>query len=354
MGSAPRKPPPRRKSGGPPVLRRASSCGIQSLPGFEYHPMRIAITGASGFVGSALAAHLRAAGHTVVPLVRQRTGGNPTSGASWDPATGNIDAKALGVVDAVVHLAGENVAGGRWTKHRRELLAASRGPATLALCRQLASLPSRPSTLIAASATGIYGDRGDTELTEESAAGTGFLADIAKEWEAGTAPAAAAGIRVVNLRIGMVLDPAGGALQRMLLPFRLGLGGRLGHGRQWVSWITRRDLVEAIGFCLRQASLQGPVLAVSPNPVTNREFTRSLGKALRRPTILPAPAFALRLALGAMADGLLLASQRAVPRALPAAGFRFADPYLAQALVGLLSGGQAPRTPAPTAHADLP
>lgn len=303
--------------------------------------MRIAITGASGFVGTALASQLSAAGHTVLALVRPRPGAAARAGIAWDPVSGAIDTEALGAIDACIHLAGENVAGGRWTKRRRELLTQSRGPTTLALCRQLAKLPTPPAVLVAASATGIYGDCGDTELTEASPPGHGFLADIAKDWEAGTAPAAAAGIRVVNLRIGMVLDPAGGALQRLLLPFRLGLGGRLGHGRQWLGWITRRDLVAAIEFCLHHAALRGPVLAVSPHPVTNREFTRALGAVLRRPTILPAPRLALRLALGAMADELLLASHRAVPQALPAAGFRFADPQLRTALANLL-GKPAP------------
>jgi len=282
----------------------------------------------------------------LLPLVRRPpTAPLKQDGVAWDPVSGAIDTIALGHLDAVVHLAGENVAGGRWTRHRRHLLAQSRGPTTLALCRQLATLPTPPAVLVAASATGIYGDCGDAELTEASPAGHGFLAGIAKDWEAGTAPAAAAGIRVVNLRIGMVLDPTGGALQRLLLPFRLGLGGRLGHGRQWLGWITRRDLVAAIDYCLQHATLRGPVLAVSPHPVTNREFTRALGKALHRPTWLPAPRFALRLALGAMADELLLASHRTLPRALPAAGFRYTDPHLDQALAAMLGRGKSAATP---------
>jgi uncharacterized protein len=296
-------------------------------------PMRVAITGSSGFVGEALVASLRASGHEVVRLQRGGNGGAGT--ARWEPATGEFDRAALGRIDAVVHLAGENVAGGRWTAARKRAIADSRGPATLALCRQLAALPQPPAVLVSASATGIYGDRGDEPLDETSPAGTGFLADVARAWEAGTEPLRARGTRVVNLRIGMVLDPVGGALQRMLLPFRLGVGGRLGHGRQWVSWITRDDLVAAIQFALQRSELHGPVAAVSPNPVTNREFTAALGRALRRPTFLPAPAFALRLALGEMASALLLSSQRVQPTRLLAAGFAFGQPTIERALAGL-------------------
>lgn len=304
--------------------------------------MRIAITGASGFVGTAASAALQQAGHDVVRLVRDADNGDgagASAGAErvrWRPDTGEVDARALGAVDAVLHLAGENVAGGRWTKARKRAIADSRGPVTERLCRALAALPRRPHTLVAASATGIYGDRGDELLDEQSAPGNDFLADVARAWEAGTRPARDAGMRVVNLRIGMVLDPAGGALARMLLPFRLGIGGRLGSGRQWVSWITRHDLVRAILHALAEPRLDGPVLAVSPAPVTNREFTRALGRALRRPTVLPAPAFALRLVFGEMADALLLASQRAMPRRLAATGFEFAHGDLAHALHAVL------------------
>lgn len=297
--------------------------------------MRIAITGASGFVGQAVAVALRAGSHDLVRLVR-RPDGRPDS-ATWDPATGALDAKNLGAIDAVIHLAGENIAAGRWKASRKNAMAESRGPATERLCRTLLTLPQRPRVLVSASATGIYGDRGDEVLDEQSAPGTGFLADVAQAWEAATAKARDAGMRVVTLRIGMVLDPAGGALSRMRLPFRLGLGGRLGHGRQWISWITRRDLVRAIEFVLQREDLSGPVLAVAPEPVTNRDFTRALGRALSRPTFVPAPAFLLRLLFGEMADALLLASQRAVPRRLPASGFAFADPQLGPALQSMLS-----------------
>ena len=291
--------------------------------------LRIAVTGASGFVGRALATDLRTAGHTAIALVRRGAGAPDT--AAWDPATGDLDERALGAVDAVVHLAGENVAGGRWSAARKRAIAASRGPATERLCRRLAALARPPRVIVAASAIGIYGDRGDEVLDEASADGQGFLAEVARAWEAGPRPAADAGIRVVNLRIGLVLDRDGGALARMRLPFRLGLGGRLGSGRQWMSWITRADLVRAIGFAIAEGSLRGPVLATSPQPVDNRAFTAALGRALHRPTVLPVPAFVLRLALGEMAT-MLLASQRCAPRRLLDAGFAFAHPTLDEAL----------------------
>jgi len=290
--------------------------------------MRIAITGASGFVGSAAAVDLTSAGHDVVPLVR---------GSNWDPATGELDAKVLGPLDAVLHLAGENVAGGRWTPARKQRIAASRGPVTERLCRSLAALPQPPRVLIAASATGIYGNRGDSELDERSTPGTGFLADVARAWEAGTAPARAAGMRVVNLRLGMVLDPSGGALRKMLLPFRLALGGRLGDGKQWTSWITRGDVVRAVHFVLEHETLSGPVLAVAPEPITNAQFTAALARALRRPAFLPVPKFALRALLGEMADALLLASQRCRPQELMQAGFRFEQPAVGPALQRMLA-----------------
>lgn len=298
---------------------------------------RIAISGASGFVGRALIAHLERSGHEVLRLVRGSA--SEPHGVRWQPDTGELDGRALGAVDAVVHLAGENVAGGRWTPARRAAIAASRGPTTERLARSLARLPVPPRTLISASATGIYGDCGDARLDERTPPGQGFLAEVAQAWEAATQPAASAGIRVVHLRIGMVLDRSGGALARMLLPFQLGLGGRLGSGQQWVSWIHRQDLVAAIAFLLGQESLRGPVLAVAPEPVTNREFTRALGRALRRPAVLPVPAFALRLLFGAMADELLLSSQRATPRALLTAGFQFAHPNLAEAFAAALAPG---------------
>ncbi|MBL9077227.1 MAG: TIGR01777 family oxidoreductase [Planctomycetes bacterium] len=289
--------------------------------------MRIAISGASGFVGRAAAADLATSGHTVVRLQR---------GQNWQPDTGALDAAALGPCDAVLHLAGENVAAGRWTAARRQRIQDSRGPVTERLCRALAALPQRPRVLVSASATGIYGDRGDTELDERSPPGSGFLADVARAWEAATVPARDAGIRVVHLRIGMVLDPGGGALRRMLPPFRCCLGGRLGSGRQWVAWITLSDLLRAIRFVLEHDELRGPVLAVAPEPVRNAGFTQALARALRRPAVLPVPRFALRALFGAMADELLLASQRCRPQELCQAGFRFVHPSVGPALQALL------------------
>lgn len=297
--------------------------------------LRIAVTGASGFVGRALVADLRAAGHVPIALVRRGAGAPDT--ASWDPVRGELDERALGAVDAVVHLAGENVAGGRWSTARKQAIAASRGPATERLCRRLAGLAHPPRVLVAASAIGIYGDRGDEVLDETSAPGQGFLADVARAWEAGTRPAAEAAMRVVNLRIGLVLDRDGGALARLRLPFRLGLGGRLGSGRHWMSWITRADLVRAIGFALADDRMRGPVLATSPHPVDNRAFTAALGRELHRPAVLPVPGFALRLVFGELAT-MLLASQRCAPRRLLDAGFTFTHPTIDVALTAALRG----------------
>jgi uncharacterized protein (TIGR01777 family) len=298
-------------------------------------PLRVAVTGTSGFVGSALVTELRAAGDVVSRLVRGAP--HAAGDVAWDVATGAVDAQALGAADAVVHLAGESVAAGRWTRRRRREIAASRGPATERLCRALAALPQPPRTLIAASAVGFYGSRGDELLDEDSAPGSGELASVAQQWERATRPLADAGARVVNLRIGLVLDAHGGALRRLLLPFRCGLGGRIGSGRQWLSWITRRDLVRAIRFALATTALRGPVLATSPHPVTNREFTAVIARALHRPALLPVPAFALRLALGVMADELLLASQRCAPKRLLAAGFPFEHAALEAAMAALLA-----------------
>ena len=302
--------------------------------------MRIALTGASGFLGRALAPVLRAEGHHVIPLVRPsaRIAGRG-DGAHWDPATGAIDRDALDGLDAVVHLAGENVAAGRWTRVRRERIRESRGPATGRLCRALAARPRPPQVLVSMSGANWYGDRGDEVLDAGSAPGSGFLAAVAQEWEAGTAPLVDAGARVAIVRLGMVLGGGGGALQRLLLPFRLGLGGPLGHGRQWLSWIALQDAIGVIRFLLANDGAQGVVEGCAPGPVTNREFAKTLGRALRRPAVLPAPAFALRLLLGrAMADELLLASIRVVPTRLQQLGYEFALPRLEQALAAALDG----------------
>ena len=293
--------------------------------------MRIAISGSTGLVGSELVRTLRADGHDVVRLVRSRSDQPDT--ARWDPATGELDLDALGAIDAVVPLAGQNVAGGRWTEQRRRRIRESRGPSTERLCRTLAAMPVPPRVLVSASATGIYGDRGDEELHEQSPLGDpdDFLTEVAIAWEAGTRPLADVGARVVNLRIGIVLSRDGGALAKMLLPFRLGLGGRLGDGRHWMSWISRTDLVRVVQRALDDERLRGPVLAVAPTPVTNRDYTRTLGKVLRRPTILPVPRLALRLLFGDLAD-VLLGSQRARPQRLLEAGFTFEHPNVEAAL----------------------
>ncbi len=289
----------------------------------------VAITGASGFVGRALTEFLRHDGYEVLRCVRSRALGAPDT-IDWDPTSGRLGAAAARV-GCFIHLAGENVAAGRWTAARKLAIADSRGPATERLCRSLAALP-QPPALICASAVGIYGDRGDEQLDERSHRGSGFLADVTAAWEQATAPLRTVGGRVVQLRIGLVLGHGGGALAKMLPAFRLGLGGRLGNGRQFVSWIGLADLVRAIALLLERADIQGPVLAVGPEPITNREFTRALGRALRRPAVLPVPAVALRLLFGQLADEALLASQRARPHRLLELGFEFTHPDVDSAL----------------------
>jgi len=295
--------------------------------------MRIAVTGASGFVGRALVAALRADGILVHALVRGAVGPDEIG---WDPATGRIDAGRLEGMDAVVHLAGESIAGGRWTAARKARIRQSRVDGTGLLARTLASLRQPPAVLVSASAVGIYGHRGDEALTESSAPGTGFLAEVVAAWEAAAEPAAAAGIRVVLTRTGMILDPDGGALEQMLPPFKLGVGGPMGGGRQWTSWITLEDMVAVIRWAIATPGLTGAVNVVAPAPVRNAELARALGAALHRPAVVPAPAFALRLMFGEMADEMLLASQRCLPDALLTSGFRFRHPELLPALRAVL------------------
>ena len=298
--------------------------------------MRVAVSGSTGLVGSQVVASLSAAGHEVVRLVRRA----PAPGEKvvrWDPEKGEIDAAGLGGLDAVVHLAGENIASGRWNAARKAAIRGSRVNGTRLLCDALAGLARPPKTLVCASAIGYYGDRGADVLTEESPPGTGFLAEVCREWEAASEPAARKGIRVVVLRIGVVLSAKGGALSRMLPPFRAGLGGVIGSGRQYVSWVALDDLVGIVLHALQSGELRGPVNAVSPVPVTNRELTEVLGKVLSRPTLFPVPAFALRLAVGEMADALLLASTRVAPRRLEETGYRFRFPELREALRHLVT-----------------
>ncbi|MGH3134954.1 MAG: TIGR01777 family oxidoreductase [Gaiellaceae bacterium] len=290
--------------------------------------MRVAVSGASGFIGSALVPTLEAAGHDVVRLVRGRTAGSGE--LAWDPEAGTLEASGLAGIDGAVHLSGATI-GRRWTKARKAEILDSRVTTTTLLAATLASLDPRPSVLVCAGPVGIYGDRGDEILTEESELGSGFLAGVGTAWERACEPARAAGIRVVNLRAGIVLSHEGGALGRMLTPFRLGVGGRIGSGKQWWSWIAIDDLVRAIRFAL-EGDLEGPVNVVSPNPVTNAQFTKAFGKALGRPTVFPFPAFAAKTVFGEMAEEALLTGQRTLPARLLDAGFEFDYPELGTAL----------------------
>jgi len=292
--------------------------------------MKVAITGASGFVGAALVPFLTTGGHEVVRLVRRAP--RAKDEARWDPEAGEVDAAALEGVDAVVNLSGENIAGGRWTDARKELLRSSRRGPTHLLAKTLAGLNRKPRVFVSASAIGYYGSRGDTWVTEKDAPADDFLSRLSVEWEKAAEPASNAGIRVVHPRIGIVLSPAGGALGKMLLPFKAGLGGVLGPGTQHMSWIAMDDLLGAFHHLLDRDDLAGPVNAVAPEPVTNAAFTKTLGRVLGRPTVAPAPAFALRLALGEMADATLLASTRVRPERLLASGYRFRFPELESAL----------------------
>ncbi|MGH9021682.1 MAG: TIGR01777 family oxidoreductase [Acidimicrobiia bacterium] len=304
--------------------------------------MRVAATGASGLIGQALCARLEGAGYEVLRLVRAPVGSTsenaPVKGiARWDPDGGWDDAEVLQDCSAVVHLAGESVGLGRWSEAKKARILESRERGTSVLARALAGLPQPPPVLVSASAIGWYGDRGDEVLTEASASGTGFLAEVCRRWEVATEPARQAGIRVVLARTGIVLDRRGGSLARQLLPFRLGLGGPLGSGRQWVSWITLADEVSALVRLLGEVELAGPVNLTAPGSVTGAEFARALGKALGRPALLPLPAFALSLVLGGeRARELVLASQRVRPERLVAGGFTFEHPELATALAAVL------------------
>ena len=293
--------------------------------------MKIAISGASGLVGSALESFLTTGGHDVIRLVRP---GTPTSKTAvvWDPEHGSIDAGRLEGIDGFVHLAGEGIAAGRWTQARKRRILDSRVTGTKLVAQTLSKLPHRPAVLVCASAIGIYGPRGDEDLDETTAPGDSFLARVCRDWEAAADPARAAGIRVVHARFGVVLSPKGGALRKMLLPFRLGAGGVVGPGTQQMSWVSIDDAIGAIHHALAQPSLAGAVNVTAPNPVSNREFTKTLGRVLGRPTILPMPAFAARLAFGEMADELLLTGQRVLPAKLRASGYPFRHSRLEDAL----------------------
>ncbi|MGB8299029.1 MAG: TIGR01777 family oxidoreductase [Polyangia bacterium] len=292
--------------------------------------MRILISGASGLIGRALAESLRSAGHTVQTLVRRKP--NESQGEiAWDPEAGVLDSSRLEGVDAVVHLAGKPI-DARWTEATKRAIRDSRVKGTTLLAQAAAQLPTRPQVFICASAVGFYGSRGDEALDETSASGQGFLPDVCRAWEEAGAPARDAGLRTVHLRTGVVLSCQGGMLARVLPPFKMGAGGVLGTGEQWISWISLADVIAAIRYVIASAELSGPVNLTSPQPVPNAEFTHTLGKILGRPTVLPLPAFAVKLLVGEMGDELLLAGQKVLPKKLLASGFTFAHSDLESAL----------------------
>jgi uncharacterized protein (TIGR01777 family) len=300
--------------------------------------MKILITGSTGLVGTALVDALSREGNTVCRLVRPGTQKKETAkgfDVAWNPATGELGGAGVGP-DAVVNLAGASIGDGRWTAERKELLRSSRVETTQALVNALAKMNARPRVLISASAIGFYGNRGDELLNEESATGEDFLSSITREWEAEALKAEAIGIRVVLARFGIVLAKHGGALAKMMLPFKFGAGGRISNGQQWMSWIALEDVVKIIRLAIEQNSMRGAINVVSPQPVRNVEFTRALAAAMRRPALFPAPAFALRLLLGEMADALLLSSQRVVPQKLEQLGYAFTHRDLASALITIL------------------
>jgi uncharacterized protein (TIGR01777 family) len=304
---------------------------------------RILLTGSSGFIGTSLVRSLGTERISIISLLRRPlpdgVGSNTHSQHFWDPyaATPVGDPRLLDGTTAAVHLSGSNVAGRRWTSAYKQEILESRVKPTRALATLLAGLRPKPGVLVCASAIGIYGDRGDELLTEASLPGSGFLSQVCLAWEQATQPATDAGIRVVHLRFGVVLSPHGGALAKMLPVFRSGLGGQLGNGRQWISWVALPDAVRAIEFALQRGSLSGAVNVVAPNPATNLEFTHSLGHALHRPTVMRVPAFALRLAFGEMAEATILESQRVMPGRLSASGFDFEYPELETGLRALTS-----------------
>jgi uncharacterized protein (TIGR01777 family) len=293
--------------------------------------LRVLISGASGFIGTQLRRYLGEAGHEVSQLVRREPDADPHQ-IGWDPGARRIDRQALEGFDAMVHLSGENIAQGRWTPAIKQRIRDSRVETTRLLAETAAKLTKPPRVLVCASAIGYYGDRGEAVLTESDPPGKGFLAGVCQEWEAATEPARAAGIRVVNLRIGVVLSPDGGAMAKMLPVFKMGMGGTIGSGNQWVSWIALSDIVRAIDFVIASDGLSGPVNAVSPKPVTSRQLTKVMGKVLNRPTVVPMPALAVRLSLGEMGEETLLASAQILPEKLKSAGFEFEYADLEQAI----------------------
>jgi uncharacterized protein (TIGR01777 family) len=299
-------------------------------PYLDKAPLRIAMTGASGLIGSQLAAFLTTGGHEVLRFVRGRKARDGE--IAWNPASGRIDHEALEGLDAVVHLAGENIAQGRWTEARKAEIVASRVNGTKLVAEALAVLRTPPQVFLSASAIGYYGDRGAERLDENASGGSGFLADVARRWEEATEPAQSAGIRTVTMRFGIILTSRGGAVGKMLLPFKLGAGGPIGEGRQGFSWIALDDAIYAIHHIIRDVTLRGPVNVVAPEPLPQREFASALGRSLHRPAVLPLPAAAVRALFGQMGEEMLLAGQFVLPQALLRSGFRWAAPRLDEAL----------------------
>lgn len=296
--------------------------------------MKVLISGSHGLVGRALIKSLLSKRDTVARLMREAPSGS--NDIEWHPNQDQIDAARLNGFDVVVHLAGESIASGRWSDEKKRRIRESRVKGTRLLSDALRNTSEAPAVFVCASAIGYYGDRGDEVLTEDSSHGDDFLADVCREWEASAEPAKEKGIRVVKARFGIILDKDGGALAKMLPPFRMGIGGKVGDGKQWMSWIALADVVGALQFVIENQEFSGPVNFVAPNPVTNATFTSTLGKILRRPTILPVPAFGARLAFGEMADALLLSSQRVEPKRLKETGFHFKYSSLKDALSEIL------------------
>ena len=297
--------------------------------------MRILVSGSHGLVGKALIGALSSDGHEIVRLIRGKPSG--AKEIEWHPNEGRLDATSLEGLGAAIHLAGESIASGRWTGDKKRAIVESRVKGTALLSEAFARLSRPPSVFISASAIGYYGNRGDEVLTEKSSPGNDFLADVCVEWEKATRAAMEKGIRTIHARFGIILDANEGALGKMLTPFRMGIGGRVGDGKQWMSWIAIDDVVNGLKSLLGDTSVSGPVNFVAPNPVTNAEFTKTLGRVLSKPTLFPVPAFGVRLAFGEMADALLLASQKVEPRVLKERGFKFAEPSLEPALRNILA-----------------
>jgi uncharacterized protein (TIGR01777 family) len=304
--------------------------------------MKVGVTGASGLIGNAVIAQLRQQGHEVFRYVRRPVG--DADERPWNPS-GPADGATFEGMEGVVHLAGKNIAAARWSAAQKDAILSSRVAGTRSVAESIARATRKPSVLVTAAAIGIYGDRGDEVLSESSAPGTGFLAEVGRQWEGATQAAAAAGVRTVMLRFGIVLSAKGGALPRMLPPFRAGVGGRIGSGKQWMSWIDLADAAGLIAFALANPKLHGPVNAVAPNAVTNAEFTRTLGEVLHRPTLFPLPAAVVKVLLGEMGRELLLASQRVQPVIAPAAGYHFQYPDLRGALQHVLGVTANPPSP---------